>query len=149
MTAPTSRQVSNAQLADDLRHVLRQLVRRLRHEDEQDGSGMPLQQKRVLHAISQQPNIGVAELARQENVKGPTMSGHVKSLEAAGYIARSDADPLDRRRTGLAVTAKGAAFMRDLQRRRQDWLAGKIAELPGEGVEVLQRAVGYLGEIGR
>lgn len=141
--------INSVQLADELRDALRQLVRRLRQEDEHDGSGLALQQKKVLYAISQQPGVGVAELARQEDVKGPTMSGHVKSLETAGLVKRMAPDRDDRRRAGLELSAKGEELIDELKRRRRDWLAAKISELPDEGAEALRQALGHLKSIAK
>lgn len=138
-----------ARLADDLRLALRQLTRQMRQMGEQDGSGLPLQQKKVLYAISLNPGIGVAELARQEDVRGPTMSAQVKALEAAGLVARSAPDPNDRRRIGLVLSAQGERLMSRLLDTHRDWLVGKIAELPDEGAEALRQAVVYLKQLSR
>lgn len=135
-------------LADELRTALHHVFRRLRQEADDDPSGLTLQQKMLIVAISQQPGIGVAELARQEKLRGPTMSGHIKTLEALGLVARGEPDPHDRRRSGLLLTAHGAAVLEDLRTRRRDWLARRLAQLPPEGAQALRNAVVYLNEIG-
>jgi DNA-binding MarR family transcriptional regulator len=135
-------------LADELRLALKHLFRRLRQESDNDPGGMTLQQKLLISTISQHPGIGVAELARMEKLRGPTMSGHIKALEALNMVRREAPDPADRRRSGLLLTEHGAAVLEELRSQRRDWLARKLAQLPPEGAEALRNALVYLNEIG-
>nr|WP_315259349.1 MarR family transcriptional regulator [uncultured Duganella sp.] len=135
-------------LADELRIALHHVFRRLRQESDDDPSGLTLQQKMLISTISLQPGIGVAELARQEKLRGPTMSGHVKTLETLGLVKRDAPDPQDRRRSGLLLTEHGAATLEELRTRRRDWLARRLAQLPPEGADALRNALVYLNEIG-
>lgn len=135
-------------LADELRTALHHVFRRLRQESDDEPSGLTLQQKMLLVTISQSPGIGVAELARQEKLRGPTMSGHIKALEALNLVKRDAPDPQDRRRSGLLLTEHGAAVLDDLRTRRRDWLARRLAQLPPEGAAALRNALVYLNEIG-
>lgn len=135
-------------LADELRLALKHLFRRLRQESDNDPAGMTLQQKLLISTISQHPGIGVAELARMEKLRGPTMSGHIKALEALNMVRREAPDPADRRRSGLLLTEHGAAVLEELRSQRRDWLARKLAQLPPEGAQALRNALVYLNEIG-
>jgi len=135
-------------LADELRTALHHVFRRLRQESDDDPSGLTLQQKMLLSTISLQPGIGVAELARQEKLRGPTMSGHIKTLEALNLVKRDAPDPEDRRRSGLLLTEHGAALLAEIRNRRRDWLARRLAQLPPEGAAALRNALIYLNEIG-
>ncbi|RZT10549.1 DNA-binding transcriptional regulator, MarR family [Duganella sp. CF402] len=135
-------------LADELRVALHHVFRRLRQESDDDSSGLTLQQKMLISTISLQPGIGVAELARQEKLRGPTMSGHIKTLEALNLVRRDAPDPEDRRRSGLLLTEHGAAVLADIRNRRRDWLARRLAQLPPEGAAALRNALVYLNEIG-
>src|SRR4029079_12731233 len=74
------------------------------------------------------PGIGVCDLADAEQISRPTMSGHVKRLEAAGWVARAG-HAADGRRSGLAVTAAGEARLEDIRRLRNDWLSARLAKL--------------------
>jgi DNA-binding MarR family transcriptional regulator len=56
------------------------------------------------------------------------MSGHVKRLEAAGWIVRRE-DAADGRRSGLQVTPAGARQIEAIRKRRNDWLAARLAKL--------------------
>ena len=135
-------------LADDLRMALHHVFRRIRQEGDSDPYGLSLQHKLLLSTISQTPGIGVAELARMEKLRGPTMSGHIKALENAGLVRRDTPNPEDRRRVGLLLTENGAAVIDDIRSRRRDWLARKLAQLPPEGAQALRDAIQYLNEIG-
>jgi len=135
-------------LADELRTALHHVFRRLRQESDGDSSGLTLQQKMLISTISLQPGIGVAELARQEKLRGPTMSGHIKTLEALNLVKRDAPDPEDRRRSGLLLTEHGAAVLAEIRNRRRDWLARRLAQLPPEGAAALRNALIYLNEIG-
>jgi DNA-binding MarR family transcriptional regulator len=135
-------------LADELRLALRHVFRRIRQESDGDPFGLTLQQQLLLSTISQTPGVGVAELARMEKLRGPTMSGHVKTLENAGLIRRDSPNPDDRRRVGLLLSDHGEAVLAEIRARRRDWLARKLAALPPEGAAALRGAIIYLNEIG-
>jgi DNA-binding MarR family transcriptional regulator len=134
-------------LSDSLRQVLKQLVREIRRESSGGDDGLPPMQAMLLALIQEQPGIGVAELARQENVRGATMSGHIKALEAAGMVERSAPDPQDRRRSGLQLTPRGLQAMTALRDRRRDWMARRIARLTPQQMDALAAAIGPLNEI--
>ncbi len=135
-------------LADELRTALHHVFRRIRQEGDNDPHGLTLQHKLLLSTISKAPGIGVAELARMEKLRGPTMSGHIKALENAGLVRRDVPNPDDRRRVGLLLTTQGEAVIEDIRSRRLDWLARKLAQLPPEGAQALRHAIQYLNEIG-
>jgi DNA-binding MarR family transcriptional regulator len=132
-------------LAEALRPVLHRLIRQLRRES--GDAGVSLLQVQLLAAIIKHPGIGTAELARREQVRGPTISGHVKAMEAAGLVARTAAAADDRRRIGLTATDKGRALIRTMKRRRTDWLAQQLGRLPHDARRAIRDAIGPLGEI--
>ena len=134
-------------LAEALRPALHRLYRQLRRENDEPGIS-PLQAL-LLVAILQQPGIGVAELARLENLRGPTISGHIKAMEREGLVTRSDPDPEDRRRSGLIATDKGQALIRGIKQKRTDWLAAELSKLSAEARAAIRAAIGPLGEIGQ
>lgn len=134
-------------LAEALRPALHRLYRQLRRENDEPGIS-PLQAL-LLVAILQQPGIGVAALARLENLRGPTISGHIKAMEREGLVTRSDPDPEDRRRSGLIATDKGQALIRGIKQKRTDWLAAELSKLSAEARAAIRAAIGPLGEIGQ
>jgi DNA-binding MarR family transcriptional regulator len=113
-------------LAESLRPALLRVSRRLRQEAGK--LGLSAQDALLLGAIQKNPGIGVSELADAEQTSRPTMSGHVKRLEAAGWLVRRE-DAEDGRRCGLAVTPAGARQIEAIRRRRNDWLAARLAKL--------------------
>lgn len=148
MTKETAIPREAVALADELRTALHHVFRRIRQEGDSDPHGLTLQHKLLLSTISKAPGIGVAELARMEKLRGPTMSGHIKALENAGLVRRDAPNPEDRRRVGLQLTPQGEAVIEDIRSRRLDWLARKLAQLPPEGAQALRHAIQYLNEIG-
>jgi len=134
-------------LAEALRPALHRLYRQLRRES--DDLGLSPLHALLLLAIMREPGIGVAELARMEKLRGPTISGHIKAMERDGLIARSEPDPSDRRRNGLIATEKGHALMQTIKQKRTDWLASELAKLSPDERAAIRAAVGPLGEIGQ
>ena len=134
-------------LAEALRPALHRLYRQLRRES--DDPGLSPLHALLLLAIMRQPGIGVAELARLEKLRGPTISGHVKAMERDDLITRSEPDPSDRRRNGLIATDKGKELMRSMKQKRTDWLASELVKLSPDERAAIRAAVGPLGEIGQ
>jgi len=135
-------------LADELRPVLHRLYRQLRRESEDLNRGVSPLQNLLLAAIIEHPGIGVADLARSEKLRGPTISGHVKRLESAGLIARAAPLSEDRRRVGLMATARGRGSIEAIKRRRRDWLAHQLATMSFAARRTIRKALGPLSEIG-
>ncbi len=135
-------------LADELRPVLHRLYRQLRRESEDLNRGVSPLQNLLLAAIIEHPGIGVADLARIEKLRGPTISGHVKRLESAGLIARAAPLSEDRRRVGLMATARGRGSIEAIKRRRRDWLAHQLATMSFAARRTIRKALGPLSEIG-
>ncbi len=134
-------------LAEALRPALHRLHRQLRRETGDPGIS-PLQAL-LLVAIVRQPGIGVAELARLEKLRGPTISGHIKAMEREGLVARAAPDPHDKRRNGLIATDKGWSLIKRIKQRRTDWLASELARLSPEARAAIRAAIGPLGDIGQ
>jgi DNA-binding MarR family transcriptional regulator len=122
--------VSAEQLADDLRPVLLRLARELRRETEQ--TGITARQATLLWLVKRSPGLSLAELAAEEGISPPAMSGHVDRLEKAGLLRRVR-ESGDRRRVGLELTPDGAKLLRRVRARRTVWLAERLRTLePGE-----------------
>jgi DNA-binding MarR family transcriptional regulator len=126
-------------VAEQLRPALLRVSRRLRHEALKAGASALDAQ--ILGAVKKQPGIGVSALADSEQMTRPSMSGHVKRLEKAGWIARDEASKADRRRVGVRLTAKGVRALEAIRHRRNDWLVARLAKLTGEARATLAAAV--------
>lgn len=128
-------------LSDELRTAFKLLVREMRRDAPNGEGDLPMMQAYLLGTIDENPGAGVAELARLQNVRGPTISGQIKALEEAGLVERGAPDPADRRRTGLQVTAAGRAHLRRLRAQRLDWLAQRMNRLTPGQLAALEAAI--------
>ena len=132
-----------AALANGLRPVVLRLSRHLRRQSHSLGLS-PLDAM-LLGGVLKNDGIGVSELAEREQMSRPTMSAHVKRLEAAGYLARLAPDSDDKRRVGLTLTPAGRKALDAVRRRRNDWLGQKLAALTPEARAALEAAIAPLG----
>jgi DNA-binding MarR family transcriptional regulator len=132
-------------LADALRPALLKASRALRRESQR--AGVSALDAQLLGAVKKSAGIGVSELADREQMTRASMSGHVKRLEAAGWIERAAAEPDDRRRVGLTLTAKGGRALDAIRRRRNDWLAAGLARLSREERAALAAAAAPLARL--
>jgi DNA-binding MarR family transcriptional regulator len=131
-------------VANELRPVLLRLARELRKETEQ--LGMTSRQVTLLWLIRGRPGLSLRELAAEEGISAPALSGHVDRLEKAGLIARvRDGD--DRRRVGLALTSEGDRLLRRVRARRTTWLADRLRGLDGDEVAAIEAAIGPLEKL--
>ena len=128
-------------LAEALRPAILRVSRRLRQEASK--AGLSALDVLLLVEIKRQPGVGVCDLADGEKMSRPAMSGHVKRLEAAGWISRIS-DAKDGRRSGLAITEAGLKALAETRRHRNDWLAARLAHLSPEQREALAAAAGPL-----
>jgi DNA-binding MarR family transcriptional regulator len=107
--------------------VVLRLSRELRREGGE--SGLTPLDSMLLGSIRHNRGIGVSELADLERMQVPTMSAHVKRLEAAGFVERDDDAHTDKRRTSLKLTKAGEKALDALRKKRNDWLAARLATL--------------------
>ena len=125
-------------VAADLRPVLLRLARELRKETEQ--LGITARQATLLWLVKRSPGLSLAELAAEEGISPPALSGHVDRLERAGLIERLRSTD-DRRRVGLRLTDEGARILRRVRARRTTWLANRLSALEPAGLEAIDDAV--------
>ena len=147
MTAPASprRPADVNELADAMRPVLLRLGRRLRREA--DKLGLSAVDAALLQMVANHDGIGVSELADKERTSRPTMSSHVKRLEAEGWVVRQAPQADDRRRVGLTITPAGLKALDAVRRRRNDWLADRLQRLTPEQREQIAEAIAPLAQI--
>lgn len=141
MTAALAELVDIAALTEALRPPLLRVSRRLRQEGQK--AGLTAQETLILGYLKKNPGAGVSELADFEQISRPTMSSHVKRLEAAGWIARAD-DAEDGRRQGLTVTPAGLRKHAAAQALRNDWLAARLRRLSPAERDALMAAAAPL-----
>lgn len=132
-------------LAETLRPALLRLSRQLRRESQRLGLS-PLDAM-LLGLVYKRPGIGVSELAELEMISKPTMSAHIKRLEADGWIERQPPPDDDRRRVGLAITPAAQEALEAVRRQRSDWLARRLEALSPQARGALQAAIEPLEQL--
>jgi DNA-binding MarR family transcriptional regulator len=130
--------------ANQLRPVLLRLSRELRQETEQ--LGVTSRQVTLLWLIRGNPGMSLRELAAEERISAPALSGHVDRLEKAGLLARVR-DASDRRRVGLALTDEGERLLRRVRARRTTWLADRLRGLDDDELAAIEAAIEPLGKL--
>ena len=125
-------------VANELRPVLLRLARELRQETEQ--LGVTSRQVTLLWLIRLNPGLSLRELAAEERISAPALSGHVDRLEKAGCSSASGTRG-DRRRVGLALTDEGERLLKRVRARRTTWLADRLRGLDDGELEALERAI--------
>jgi len=138
--------MSAAELADRLHSAAIHLLRRLRRED--DASGLPAPQLSALSVIVFGGPITLGALAAAEQVRPPTITKLVATLEDAGLVAR-EPDPNDGRIVRVRSTARGARLLHEGRQRRVAALAASLAELPAADRAQLARAASVLEKVVR
>ncbi len=131
-------------VANELRPVLLRLGRELRKETE--GLGVTSRQVTLLWLIRNRPGLSLRELAAEERISAPALSGHVDRLEKAALIERTR-DDSDRRRVGLTLTEEGARLLKRVRARRTSWLAGRLKGLEPAELEAIEAALEPLGRL--
>ena len=131
-------------VANQLRPALLRLARELRQETEQ--LGVTSRQVTLLWLIRTNPGMSLRELAAEERISAPALSGHVDRLEKAGLLARVR-DEDDRRRVGLALTDEGERLLKRVRARRTTWLADRLRGLDEEELAAVEAAIEPLGKL--
>jgi DNA-binding MarR family transcriptional regulator len=107
--------MSKDELAQQLHSVAIHLLRRLRRTDDQMGLSGP--RASALSVLVFGGPTSLAQLAKAEQVKPPTMARLVDALEAAG-LARREADKTDLRAVRIRATPKGRKLLLEGRARR-------------------------------
>ena len=125
--------------ADRLHSAAIHLLRRLRREDARTEAPIGPAGLSALSVLVFGGPRTIGELARAEQVRLPTMSRLVTSLERYGMVTRSP-DPDDRRVVVVRPTPTGRSVMRRGRERRVQALVDLLGELPAGQVEQLGHA---------
>jgi DNA-binding MarR family transcriptional regulator len=133
-----------ADLADRLHSMAIHLLRRVRRED--TAAGLPGPQLSALSVIVFRGPLTLGALAAAEQVRPPTMTRIVASLEGAGLVERAT-DPADRRSVRVRATARGETMLGEGRLRRVKALAQDLSSLTAEEQRVLEDAVGVLERV--
>ena len=131
-------------VANELRPVLLRLSRQLRKETEQ--LGVTSRQVTLLWLVRGNPGLSLRELAAEEGISAPALSGHVDRLEKAQLIQRVRNED-DRRRVGIALTEEGERLLRRVRARRTTWLADRLRGLDEDEIAAIDAAIEPLGRL--
>ncbi len=139
-TTLTAQQLTR--MATDLRLACMRISRRVRYESSHD---VAPHQFSVLCRLEETPRTP-GELADIERVAKPSMTRTLAALVERGLVGRQ-ADPTDGRQVIVSITAEGRASVRAIRRRRDAWMASRVANLTPEEQDVLQRAAVILDKV--
>ena len=120
------------EIAQQLHSAAIHLLRRLRRTDDQMGLSGP--RASALSVLVFGGPTSLAQLAKAEQVKPPTMARLVDALEEAG-LARREADKSDLRAVRIRATAKGRKLLLEGRARRLRQLTKLL-----EGASAAERA---------
>lgn len=137
----TARGADPAGTADRLHSVAIHLLRGLRAADRESGLSGP--RLSALSVIVFRAPITLTDLAAAEQVRAPTMSRLVRTLEAGGLVVRRT-DPVDGRVVLFRATPKGARLLQAGRARRVASLAEAMGRLSPSDQEVVRRALDVL-----
>jgi DNA-binding MarR family transcriptional regulator len=130
-----------ALVADALHSAAIHLLRYVRTEDERLGVS-PARLSALSVLVFAGP-MRLTDLARLEQVKPPTMTRLVASLEADGYVRRSAIEG-DARAVRLEATSRGAKVMQEGRQRRVRRLAAQLSQLTRDDLHVLAKAAALM-----
>ncbi len=135
-----------AELASTLRVSVMRLSRRLRAERLQ--TDLSLNQLATLGTLDRHGPLTPRELAEHERVQPPSLTRVLAGLEERGLILRTPHET-DGRQHLVSLTAEANALLREDRRRRDAWLARRLAELTQEERDVLYAAAPVIERLTR
>ena len=135
-----------AELASIMRVSVMRLSRRLRAE--RSDVGLTLTQIATLGTLDRSGPLTPRELAEHEKVQPPSMTRVLASLEELGLIDRTPHE-FDGRQHLVSLTINARALLKEDRRRREAWLAQRLAELTTAERDLLRAAAPLLERLSR
>ena len=129
-------------LASELRLSVMRFSRRLRNEREPDNP-LSVPALSALGILFREGECSIGALARSERVQPPSMTRTVNCLVDEGYAVRRPHES-DGRQVLVDITEKGREILLADRRRRDAWLAQRLAELSTDERAVLRQAAPIL-----
>lgn len=136
---------TSAGLASELRPSVMRLARRLRQMHDERHELNP-NQLSALAVLVNAGDLPIGGLAAAEKVQPPSMTRIVNGLEERGLVTRVP-DAADKRSSRVALTDAGRQIVLANRRRRDQWLAVRVAELDPAERDVLRAAVPILEKV--
>lgn len=141
---PSHTELRCASLSAELRVALLHTSRRLRIERSSDD--VTPGQFTVLSVLDRHGPLTPREIAEHEKVRPPSMTRTLAALEALGLVTRTD-HPTDGRQVLVALSEQGRREVAETRRRREAWLARRLAALDPEEREIMARAAVILNKV--
>jgi DNA-binding MarR family transcriptional regulator len=135
-----------AELASSLRVSVMRLARRLRAE--RADFSLSLTQIATLATLERHGPLTPRELADHEKVQPPSMTRVLAGLEERGLIDRTPHES-DGRQHLVSLTQPARDLLREDRRRRDAWLAKRLAELTQAERDVLRAAAPIIERLTR
>jgi len=135
-----------AELASTLRVSVMRLSRRLRAERLQ--TDLSLNQLATLGTLDRHGPLTPRELAEHEKVQPPSMTRVLAGLEERKLILRTP-HASDGRQHLVSLTADARTLLKEDRRKREAWLAQRLAELTQEERDVLRAAAPVIERLTR
>jgi DNA-binding MarR family transcriptional regulator len=132
-------------LANALRPAVLRLARRLRQLRD-DRHELGSNQLSAMSVLLNQGDLTMGELATEELMQPPSMTRIVNGLEERGLVTRTS-DPHDRRTARVSLTEEGRQILLANRRRRDQWLAVRLAELDPDERDLLRRCIPLLEKV--
>ena len=145
----TTRTRTDAGLATALRISVSRLARRLRAQRTTSGmteAVLSETQLAALSALEGHQAMTPGELAEHEKVQPPSMTRVIAALVDWGLVTRAP-HPTDRRQVVLTVTPDGRNLVQKVRRRKEAWLARRLAELSPQERAILREAAPILEKL--
>ena len=133
---------TDAGLASELRMSVMRLRRRLAVERD-PANELSMNSMAVLGALYRNGEMSLGELAAHERVQPPSMTRTVKYLEEGGYLTRRSHES-DGRQVIVTLSDRGRTTLLADRRRRDEWLATRLRELPADERAILRQAAPIL-----
>jgi len=137
-----------AELASIMRVSVMRLSRRLRYERGDAALTLTLTQIATLGTLDRHGPLTPRELAEHEKVQPPSMTRVLSHLEELGLIDRTPHET-DGRQHLVSLTEAAHALLKEDRRRRDAWLAQRLAELTPEERDLLRAAAPVLERLSR
>lgn len=135
-----------AELASIMRVSVMRLSRRLRAE--RSDAGLTLTQIATLGTLDRHGPLTPRELAEHEKVQPPSMTRVLAHLEELGLIDRTPHES-DGRQHLVSLTGSAQSLLKEDRRRREAWLAQRLAELTSSERDLLRAAAPLLERLSR
>ena len=142
-------QRSDTGLATALRISVSRLARRLRVERLMPELAEPALSDTQLAALATLERHGAmspGDLAEHEKVQPPSMTRVIAALVDWELVTRAP-HPTDRRQVILTVTPEGRSLVQRVRRRKEAWLAQRLAELSPQEQATLREAAPILEKL--